>query len=63
MNVKEHDQAQFFLECKCCFDDEVTWDQAVCCRANGHIVCRSCVDKFVDNLVTNQLGVQVGNRH
>ena len=54
----------FFLTCECCFDDEVQTEQAVHCYSGGHILCKTCVHRFVENLVSsNALGSLVVDKY
>lgn len=48
-----------FLECECCFADDVPAEEAVQCVEGGHIFCKNCVATYIENLVNGQFGLDV----
>jgi hypothetical protein len=53
LNRKQYKDEQQMLQCGCCFDDEVVFEDAAQCE-DGHIFCRRCVAGLVKEGVFGQ---------
>ncbi|KAM0787395.1 hypothetical protein ACM66B_003480 [Microbotryomycetes sp. NB124-2] len=57
---KEWTAESDLYECGCCFDDELTFEDVVCCRSGQHFFCRSCVRRQVSQLVVGDARFENG---